>query len=174
MPERERERENWGPAKHASFNELVTEAELSSTNTMNMCMHTHALAHTPIDLHIDTANTRVLSHPHAGMQEFVHAHAHTLIHTRTKPYRSYSALPDIQLSSFHTLQRGVASQYIIVSHITRKQHTYKNNVPLCNFVSFTRDLWSRVDSPLHEVIAIFHSVLGSISGHLQRWIMLMV
>ena len=82
-----RGREDWGPAKHASFNEPVTEAGLSSINTMSMCMHAHTLAYTPICLDTDTPNTLMLSRPHAGMHGCTHAHTQVAHKSRALPHK---------------------------------------------------------------------------------------
>lgn len=123
-----RGREDEGPAKHASFNEPVTEAGLSSINTMSMCMHAHVLAYTPICLHTEHLT---LSHPYSGMHEWEHARTHML---QTKA-AAVHFLINISLRSLYTSSWGTSQCCVAwYCHLDTKQYPSKQLWTLYDFI----------------------------------------
>lgn len=97
-----------GPARRASFNEPVTEDELSSINTTSVRASARARASHDashgyrVCQRTDVASALTLSHPHAGMFH-THKHAHTT-YTRTHTHKGNSVSMIVFLETHLTLQ----------------------------------------------------------------------
>lgn len=72
-----------GPAKHASFNEPVTEAGLSSMNTEGMNMRTQTHTHWRTHLYASTETNQAHSWCHAHMLYYTRTHKSIHGHTQT-------------------------------------------------------------------------------------------
>lgn len=124
-----RGRENYSPAMHASFNELVTMAALSSINIVSH-------ARTCIGLH-----TYIPTHSHGKRTHAVtptcwnaRVRAQKHIHTEVQNNGSWCSLPIIPLNTHDILSR-VRFQCFVIRHchLDTTQHCV-NSLPLYDFI----------------------------------------